>query len=175
MRKTLAVMAVAFISLLSSGSANANSLTSTTPVIGSTVNSSPSAITITTTDAVLDIGNSVIVTDPQGGRVDDGTLTVNENNIVAGMKLLTVSGIYTVAYTFLTDNDVPLEGTFTFTFKAPSVVSSPSQSPVVVTAPTSTTPVSGAGAPTLIIGLLMAAFIVFVLLCLYAWKLIKNR
>jgi len=123
----------------------------------------------------MDIGNSIVVTDPQGGRVDDGTLTVNGNNIIAGMKLLTVSGSYTVAYTFLTDNDVPLEGTFTFIFKAPSTVTSVSPSPVVVTTSPPSTPVSGAGAPMLIVGLLMAAFVVFVLLCLYAWKLIKNR
>ncbi|MEI9907836.1 MAG: copper resistance protein CopC [Actinomycetota bacterium] len=178
MRKTLAAMAIAIIStlsMLSTGSALANSLTSTTPVIGSTVTSSPSAITIKTTDAVMDVGNSVVVTDPQGGRVDDGTLTVSGKNIIAGMKLLTVSGVYTVSYTFLTDNDVPLEGTFTFTFKSQGVVSSTSPSPVVVTPTISSTPVSSGGAPALIVGLLMSAFVVFVLLCLYAWKLIKNR
>ena len=178
MRKSLAGMAIAiisFLSMLSISPALANSLTSTTPAIGSTVTSSPSAITIKTTDAVMDVGNSVVVTDPQGGRVDDGTLTVDGNNIIAGMKLLTVSGVYTVSYTFLTDNDVPLEGTFTFTFKSQGVVSTSSPTPTEVTPTNTSAPVSSGGAPTLIVGLLMSAFVVFVLLCLYAWKLIKNR
>lgn len=174
-RKFLVTILLGWMALTSSGSAFANSLISTNPTIGSTVISSPSAVTIRTTDPIMDIGNSVVVTDPQGNRVDDGTLSVDGTNILAGLKLLKASGVYTVAYTFLTDNDVPLEGTFTFTFKAPNVVSSPSPT-VVVPGPTSTSePVNPSGAPTFIIVLMMSAFLVFVGLVLYAWKIITRR
>jgi methionine-rich copper-binding protein CopC len=166
---------IASMALLSASSASANSLISTNPTIGSTVNSSPSAVTIRTTDPVMDIGNSVEVTDPQGNRVDDGTLSVDGTNIVAGLKLLKVSGVYTVAYTFLTDNDVPLEGTFTFSFKAPEAVSSQSPSAVIVEPTPTNEPVNPSGAPTFIILLMMSAFLVFVGLCIYAWKIITKR
>ncbi len=166
---------VASVALMSASPASANSLISSNPTIGSTVNSSPSAITIRTTDPVMDVGNSVEVTDPQGNRVDDGTLSVDGTNIVAGLKLLSVSGVYTVAYTFLTDNDVPLEGTFTFTFKAPQVVTSQSPTAVVVSPTPTSEPVNSAGAPTFIILLMMSAFLVFVGLCIYAWKIITKR
>lgn len=163
------------IAMVSGGSAFGNSLISTNPTIGSTVNSSPSAVTIRTTDAVMDLGNSVVITDPQGERVDDGTLSVDGTNIVAGLKLLKVSGVYTVAYTFLTDNDVPLEGTFTFTFKAPQVVTSQTPTAVVVEPTPTSEPVNSAGAPTFIILMMMSAFLVFVGLSMYAWKLITKR
>ncbi|MBC7463566.1 MAG: copper resistance protein CopC [Actinobacteria bacterium] len=171
----LVIILLAGAALISSGSAFANSLISTNPTIGSTVNSSPSAVSIRTTDPIMDLGNSVVVTDPQGNRVDDGTLGVDGSNILAGLKLLKVSGVYTVAYTFLTDNDVPLEGTFTFTFKAPNVVSSPTPT-VVIPEPTTTAgPANPSGAPTFIIVLMMSAFLVFVGLALYAWKIITKR
>ena len=155
-------------------SANANSLVSTSPVAGSTVTTAPSAITLNTQDVVMDSGNTVTVTDPQGGRVDDGTLTVNATTIVAGLKLMTVSGVYTVSYSLLTNNDVPLQGTYTFTFTAPSVISSPTiatPSPTATQAPAS----SGLGVPVLIVGLIFAVAAVFLFLVYYAWKLLTKK
>ena len=175
MRKIVTVGLFAFLTLFGGGSALANSLVSTTPTIGSTVNSSPSAITIRTTDAIMDLGNSVVVTDPEGNRVDDGTLSVDGSEIVAGLKLLKISGLYTVAYTFLTDNDLPLEGTFTFSFKAPSVISSTSPSAVTASPSETTKPANPSGAPFFIVMLMMSAFLVFVFLCLYAWKIISKK
>ena len=112
--------------------------------------------------------------DPQGARVDDGTLTVNGTNVVAGLKLLTVSGIYSVSYSLLTDNDVPLEGMYTFTFTAPSVIISPS--PTVISPSASGNALGNSvGVPTLVVGLMLSAAAVFLVLCFYAWKLISKR
>lgn len=166
---------LAFMVLSTASPAFANSLISTNPTMGSIVNSSPSAISLRTTDALLDLGNSVTVTDPQGNRVDDGTLSVDGTNIVAGLKLLKVSGVYTVAYTFFTDNDVPLEGTYTFSFKAPGAIASQSPSAVIVEPTPIVEPANASGAPTFIILLMMSAFLVFVGLSLYAWKIIAKR
>ena len=156
------------------GPASANSLISTSPVAGSTVTAAPSAITLNTQDVVMDAGNTVTVTDPQGASVDDGTLTVNATTIVAGLKLMTVSGVYTVSYSLLTNNDVPLQGTYTFTFNAPSVISSPT---IATPSPTATeVPASaGIGVPVLIVGLIVAVVAVFLFLVYYAWKLIKKK
>lgn len=175
LRKALACTLLAFIAtVVIAGSASANSLVSTSPVAGSTVNSTPSAITLNTQDVVMDTGNTVTVTDPQGARVDDGTLTVNATTIVAGLKLMKVSGVYTVAYSLLTNNDVPLQGTFTFTFNAPNVISPATPSiisPSATEAPAST----GLGVPVMIVGLIFAVGAVFLFLAYYAWKLIKQK
>jgi len=175
LKKTLAYALLAFIATAwIAGPASANSLVSTVPVAGTTINSTPSAITLNTQDVVMDAGNTVTVTDPQGARVDDGTLTVNATTIVAGLKLMKVSGLYTVSYALLTNNDVPLQGTFTFTFNAPSVISSPT---VITPSPSSTeAPASaGLGVPVLIVGLIFAVVAVFLFLVYYTWKLIKKK
>lgn len=177
LRKTLACALLAFIATaVLTGPASANSLVSTSPVAGSTVNSTPSAITLNTQDVVMDTGNTVTVTDPQGARVDDGTLTVNATTIVAGLKLLKVSGVYTVSYSLLTNNDVPLQGTFTFTFNAPSVISPATPTVISPSASTSGVPAStGLGVPVMIVGLIFAVGVVFLFLVFYAWKLIKKK
>lgn len=176
-RKTLAYVLLAFITTtVMAGPASANSLVSTSPVAGSTVNSTPSAITLNTQDVVMDTGNTVTVTDPQGARVDDGTLTVNATTIVAGLKLMKVSGVYTVAYSLLTNNDVPLQGTFTFTFNAPSVISPATPTMISPSATATEAPAStGLGVPVLVVGLIFAVGAVFLFLVFYAWKLIKKK
>lgn len=177
MKKALAGAMLAFMATaLMVGSASANSLVSTSPVAGSTVNSTPSSITLNTQDVVMDTGNTVTVTDPQGARVDDGTLTVNATTIVAGLKLMKVSGLYKVSYSLLTNNDVPLQGTFTFTFNAPSVISPASPSVASPSATATDTPAStGLGVPVLIVGLIFAVGAVFLFLVFYAWKLLKKK
>ena len=175
LRKTLVGAFLLFIAVGSTGSASANSLVSTTPIAGATLTSSPSAITMTTEVPLIDIGNSITVLDPQGARVDDGTLTVNGTDAVAGLKLLTVSGIYTVSYSLLTDNDIPLEGTYTFSFTAPSVITSPPPTVISPSASPGSSPGDSVGVPTLVIALILSAVAVFLSLCFYAWKLITKR
>ena len=78
--------------------ASANELLTTDPLGGSTIQVSPSVVTITTSLPLLADGNSVEVTDPSGIRVDDGTLAIVENEAVVGLTELTVGGYYTVRY-----------------------------------------------------------------------------
>lgn len=56
--------------------AQANTLVATSPIAGSTLKAGPSAITITTEFPLIEEGNEIIVTDPNGKRVDTGILTV---------------------------------------------------------------------------------------------------
>ena len=177
LKKTLVSAFLACIAVVAiAGPASANSLISTSPIAGSTITSTPSAITLNTQDVVMDTGNTVTVTDPQGGRVDDGTLTVNATTIVAGLKLMTVSGLYTVSYSLLTNNDVPLQGTFTFTFNAPSVISPASPSVVSPSATATTAPAAGGIAvPVLIVGLIVAVAATILFLLFYTWKILKKK
>lgn len=71
------------------------------------------------------MGSEIKVTDPKGSRVDDGALTIDGTNAVIGLLALTEKGLYTVEYSLISDNDVPLTGSYTFTFNAPDKITTP--------------------------------------------------
>lgn len=151
----------------------ANSIISTTPSSGESLESAPSAITITTELPVMDSGNEVIVTDPSGIRVDDGTLSIADNEIVVGLTNLTRVGIYTVAYTLLADNDIPLTGSFRFNFNEPQITApvTPQPTPSESSIPTG----NDAGTNLFVFGLLLASLVVTVVLARYARKIYSER
>jgi len=80
------------------------------------------------------MGNSVVVTDPDGTRVDDGSVQPSGSTALVGVKALTTTGIYTVAYQLFLADGQNLSGTYTFNFTGS-------------TAPTST-PTSASPTPT---------------------------
>ena len=120
---------VALLGFIGITSASANSLITTTPTSGSTVTAAPTSVTLTSQVALLPDANEMVVTDPAGVRVDDGTLTVSDVNATIGLKTLTDSGIYRVSYVLYSEGDVPLEGSFTFNFSAPSVITPDNPTP----------------------------------------------
>ena len=157
-------------------SASANTLVSTNPISGSTLSASPSNVTVTgqvTLLADAPDASSITVTDPNGVRVDDGTIYISDMSATVGVKPLVESGFYTVTYSLAAEGDAPLEGSFTFKYQAPSVISTADPSPE----PTqSQTPASSSwGTNIFVIILLVIAFLVTVGLSLYARKLFTNR
>jgi copper resistance protein C len=115
--------AIALLGFLGISTAGANSLINTSPISGSTVTTAPMSVTLTTQVALLPDANEIVVTDPAGVRVDDGTLTMTDLSATIGLKPLVDSGIYRVSYTLYSEGDAPLEGSFTFNFSAPTVIS----------------------------------------------------
>ena len=175
MKKLIGATALAFgLTILSGISpALANSVLSTTPTSGQSLESAPSVVTITTELPVMDSGNEVIVTDPSGNRVDDGTLSIAENEVVVGLTNLTRVGIYTVTYTLLAENDIPLTGSFRFNFNEPQVIApvTPQPTPTQSSTPTG----NDAGTNLFVFGLLLASLVVTVALARYARKLYRER
>jgi methionine-rich copper-binding protein CopC len=157
--------------------ANANELISADPASGSTVLVSPSAVTITTLLPLMTDGNSVEVTDPSGNRVDDGTLAIADTEALVGLIPLTVGGYYTVTYTLLAENDVPLTGNYRFNFTAPDSISSQSPTPIAIEATASAQPSAGSskGTDFLVIMLLVLSIFVLIGLGMYARKIFKDR
>jgi methionine-rich copper-binding protein CopC len=102
--------ALAFLGFMGVTSASANSLITTSPISGSTVTTAPTSVTLTTQVALLPDANEIVITDPAGVRVDDGTLTISDVSATIGLKPLVDSGIYKVSYTLYSEGDVPLEG-----------------------------------------------------------------
>ena len=149
----------------------ANTLVATSPLSGATLQSAPSAVTITTELPLMDTGNEVSVTDPTGVRVDDGALTIDGINAVIGLKQLVKTGIYSVNYSLLAENDIPLVGTFTFNFAEPTVIATVAPEPSKIPTPSG----NNLGTTIFVLGLLAAAVIVTIALSLYARKLYRDR
>lgn len=175
MRKLVISAAILILTLLSIPSALANSLVSTSPISGSTVTTSPSAVTITTQIVLSDMGNTVVVTDKKGTRVDDGSLIVDGMGVLIGLQSLVDSGLYTVTYSLLSDADAPLEGSFTFTYSAPAEISAPSTAPSTSSAAPPEIGGSTSATSIFVIVLLFLAFVVLVSLSLYARKIFKGK
>ena len=171
MRIKRIVVAILGILIFGVAPAMANSLVATTPMAGRTIQSAPSAITITTEQPLLDLGNDVTVTDPTGVRVDDGALTIDGTNAVIGLKQLVKTGVYTVNYSLLAENDAPFIGTFTFNFAEPTVIATVAPQPSTVATPSG----NNLGTTIFVLGLLAAAIIVTIALSLYARKLFRDR
>ncbi len=157
-------------------SAHANTLVATSPIAGSTLKAGPSAVSITTELPLMEFGNEISVTDPNGKRIDTGILTVVGTDAVAEMKPLETSGLYKVSYLLFAEEDVPLEGSFTFTYSA-IVISTPSAT--VNPGPSASAQVnlngSDAGTNLFVIFLLVMSFLVLVGMGAYARKIFKER
>jgi methionine-rich copper-binding protein CopC len=172
--KIMRILSIAIITLfIAAPATNANSLIATNPLSGATITVAPSAVSVTGQVVLIDAGNSMEVTDPQGKRVDDGVLAIDGASAVIGLKTLKVAGVYTVTYSLFAENDIPLEGSFRFTFAAPNVISTPEPTPIESTSPKAE--VSNWGTNAFVIGMLVVALFVLVLLSLYARKIFKER
>jgi methionine-rich copper-binding protein CopC len=170
------LISAALITFLFAPAAQANTLVATSPIAGSTLKAGPSAITITTEFPLLDEGNEIVVTDPNGKRVDTGILTVLGTDAVAEMKPLETSGLYKVSYLLLAEADIPLEGSYTFTYSA-VVISTPSASaaPQPSASATSEPVGSNFGTNLFVIFLLGLSILVLVGMGAYARKIFKER
>jgi len=172
-----AILAIAsLVTLLFAPAAQANTLVATSPIAGSTLKAGPSAITITTEFPLIEEGNEIVVTDPNGKRVDTGILTVLGTDAVAEMKPLETSGLYKVTYLLLAEADIPLEGSFTFTYSA-VVISTPSASAAPQPSASATSEPIGSnfGTNLFVIFLLGLSILVLVGMGAYARKIFKER
>ena len=170
------LITAALTTLLFAPAAQANTLVATSPIAGSTLKAGPSAITITTEFPLIEEGNEIVVTDPNGKRVDSGILTVLGTDAVAEMKPLETSGLYKVSYLLLAEADIPLEGSFTFTYSA-VVISTPSASatPQPSTSATAEPVGSNFGTNLFVISLLGLSILVLVGMGAYARKIFKEK
>ena len=166
----------ALITLLFAPVAQANTLVATSPIAGSTLKAGPSAITITTEFPLIEEGNEILVTDPNGKRVDTGILTVLGTDAVAEMKPLETSGLYKVSYLLLAEADIPLEGSYTFTYSA-VVLSTPTASAIPQPSASATAQPVGSnfGTNLFVISLLGLSILVLVGMGAYARKIFKEK
>ena len=151
-------------------SAWATSIVSTSPTAGSVLSISPTAVTIKANADLLDGANEITVSDSKGVRVDDGSIQIQGSVLMVGVKPLTTSGLYTVAYTLMAVDQPPITGTFTFLYNAPAEIALPTPTPsedeVLTNSPNRITDL-------FVIGLMIFAFIMLILLSRYAKQTLK--
>lgn len=168
MRKSgLASVFLGIVFALIPNYAMANSITTTSPIAGRTLDTAPSVISITTAAPLADLGSQIVVNDPNGVAIDDASLTITGNTATVGLQALTVTGVYTVNYTLMSDSSDPLTGSYTFLFNSPGSVGTPSAAPSSV--PTTTASANlNSGSNAFVYTLLVLAFFVLVFLIWYA-------
>jgi methionine-rich copper-binding protein CopC len=149
----------------------ATSIVSTSPTAGSVLSISPTAVTIKANADLLDGANEITVSDSKGIRVDDGSIQIQGSVLMVGVKPLSISGLYTVAYTLMAIDQPPITGTFTFLYNAPAEMALPTPTPseeeVLTNSPNRMTDL-------FVIGLMIFAFIMLIFLSRYAKQTLKT-
>ena len=145
----------------------ANSITASVPQAGSVLTTSPNSIAISTAAPLSEQGSLIVVNDPNGVAVDDGSITINGNSAEVGLTELITTGVYTVNYTLLSDTEDPLTGSYTFMFNASSSAGTPSPEPTTVITTEVEKNLNG-GSNAFVYTLLVLAAFVFIFLVWYA-------
>ena len=127
-RVSVAILLVV-LGVLTSSPAQALELVGADPAANSTIKSAPGAITLTLSSEIIETGSSMSVRAPSGSAVDDGSLLIDGMQALIGLAKLTESGRYTVDYQFMSTDGELLSGSYTFTFDAPAVVTTPTINP----------------------------------------------
>jgi methionine-rich copper-binding protein CopC len=166
MKRLIHLLTVVFLTFISAVPAFATSIVNTSPTAGSVLSVSPTAVTVKANANLLAGANDLTVTDPNGTRVDDGSVQVQGPVLMVGLKELKNSGLYTVNYTLMAIDDEPINGSFTFLYNAPDEIALPTPSPTETAVVTT----SNANHVTdiFVIALMVFAFVLLIFLSRYA-------
>ena len=170
MKRGFQILTALMFSIISISPAFSTSIVNTSPTAGSVLSVAPTAVTIKASAELADVANEITITDPNGVRVDDGSVQIQGQVLMVGLKPLSVSGLYKVSYTIMAIAEAPTVSSFTFLYNAPAEVTlatpSPSQSEI-------STPTVHRTTDIFVIALLIFAFIVLIFLSRYAKQTFK--
>ncbi|HEX6654814.1 MAG TPA: copper resistance CopC family protein [Candidatus Limnocylindria bacterium] len=95
-------------------------LTDSSPAAGASLNTAPSAVSVTFDDELEPDVSHFTVVDSDGHKVGGGKvdLTVADRNVMNGSVSITDPGVYTVRYTVAGVDGHVLHGTFSFGYEA---------------------------------------------------------
>ena len=166
MKRLIHLLTVVFLTFIFAVPAFATSIVNTSPTAGSVLSVSPTAVTVKANANLLAGANDLTVTDPNGTRVDDGSVQVQGPVLMVGLKELKNSGLYTVNYTLMAIDDEPINGSFTFLYNAPDEIALPTPNPTETAVVTT----SNANHVTdiFVIALMVFAFVLLIFLSRYA-------
>jgi methionine-rich copper-binding protein CopC len=114
-RVVLALVVAAALVLLVAPPASAHdSLVSSTPADGQTVEQVPDTIVLEMNEAVVAVGTRVVVTGPDG-QVQQGRPQLSKNLVEQAVRADAPAGRYTVTWRVTSADGHPVSGTFSFT------------------------------------------------------------
>ncbi len=91
-----------------------DSLVSTSPSDGDVLEAMPSEISLVFSDTVLEIGNEVILTGPDGAQVSTGELSISDSTVRVPVGETSAQGTYTLAWRVVSSDGHPISGQFSF-------------------------------------------------------------
>jgi methionine-rich copper-binding protein CopC len=166
------VALVVGIGLLLAPSAFAHTeLVSSSPADGATLTRAPSRVVLTFDEAVSTVGAAIVVTAPDGTRVDSGPTAVDGATVRVALDPLSDAGRYTVAYRVVADDGHPETATLTFTYQDGAEATATPTPTAVSASPAAADPSSAGGSATAwIVGAVALVVIVTV-----AWLSMRRR
>ncbi len=133
---SLAGLVIAALLGLAAPASAHDELAASTPASGATLRTPPTAVTLTMSEPPSTaIPPVVVVTGPDGSRVEDGKPTVTGSVITQALRPVSEPGAYEIAFRVVADDGHPLTGTIPFTLAeaaatTPSATASPTSSAV---------------------------------------------
>ncbi|WP_420111128.1 copper resistance CopC family protein [Pseudactinotalea sp.] len=116
------VFATAVLTFAVPGAAQAHSeLVSSTPSDGGTTSEIPTEIVLEFNENIQEIGNEIVVVDPEGTPVADGEMVV-DGPVVTQPISTGAAGEYTVTWRVVSADGHPISGEFTYELQAPTTV-----------------------------------------------------
>lgn len=116
--------------LLSAGRADAhNALLGTDPADGSTVETPPTAITLTFDQPAQALGTEVVVLGPDGATVSTGDAQLVDSTVVQALTADLPAGAYSVQWRITSADGHPLSGELAFTATAGTAPAAPVEEP----------------------------------------------
>lgn len=116
------VVATAVITVAVPGAASAHSeLVSSSPTDGDSTSEIPSEIVLEFNESIQEIGNEIVVVDPEGTPVADGEMVV-DGSVVTQPISTGAAGEYTVTWRVVSADGHPISGEFSYTLRVPSTI-----------------------------------------------------
>jgi len=129
------------LGLLSPAAAHSE-ITTTNPASGATLTTPPRQVVLTFNEEIKDVGDGIVVTAPDGARLDSGEAVIKGTKATQALKPLAIAGAHTVRYRIVSADGHVVSSQYTFTYRpATSATTSSSASPEATAEP-SATPVS---------------------------------
>lgn len=116
------VLTTAGLTFFVAGAAQAHSaLVSSTPADGDSISEIPTAIVLEFNEDIQDIGNEVVVLDPEGTPVASGEMVV-DGPVVTQPIGVGAAGAYTVTWRVVSADGHPISGEFSYELRVPQTV-----------------------------------------------------
>lgn len=96
-----------------------DTLLSSTPAADSTSQTAPERVVLTFSGPIAELGNEVVVTDPDGVDVHDGDPQASGADLTVALVNDLPSGTYTVTWRAVSSDGHPISGDFTFDLDLP--------------------------------------------------------